>query len=63
MKGLEAQLQQCGSSMADLQARVDQLELGLDRNHEAIIAMDRKLDVAVTQIREELQGFMVMFAR
>ena len=50
MKGLEAQVQQGRSLMADLQAKVDQLELGSDRNHEAIIAMDRKLDVAVAQI-------------
>jgi len=50
---------------------VDQLELGSNRNHEAILAVDRKLEAAVAQIRkdigiqisEQLQGFMVMFAR
>ena len=64
MKNLETQVQQCGSTMANLQARVeDQLELGSDRNHEVIVAVDRKLDVTVTQIQEELQGFMVMFTR
>jgi len=71
MKSLEAQVQQQGSVMTDLHTQVDQLELGSNRNHEVIIAVDRKLDLAVNQIkenigiqiREQLQGFMVMFAR
>ena len=68
MKNLEAQVQQFGSMVNDLQVRVDQLELGSNRNHEAIMAVDRKLHGAVAQIqedvgiqiKEQLQGFMEM---
>ena len=44
MKNMEAQLHQFGSTVLDLQERVDQLELGSNRNHEVIISIDRKLD-------------------
>ena len=47
MKNMEAQLHQFWSTVSDLQARVDQLELGSNRNHEAIISIDRKLDRVV----------------
>jgi len=57
--------------VSDLQARVDQLELGSNCNHEAIISIHCKLDSTVNQIpeevgaqiREQLQGFVVMFVR
>ena len=45
MKNLETQVQQCGSSMNDLQAQVDQLELGSKQNYKAIMVVDRKLEV------------------
>lgn len=50
MKNIEMQLQQFGFTMLDLQGRVDQLELGFNHNHKAIISIDRKLDGAVNQI-------------
>ena len=42
MKNFESQLQQFSFIVTDFQNRVDQLELGSERNHEAIIAMDCK---------------------
>lgn len=54
MKNMEAQLQQVSSSMSEVQRRVDQLELGNGRNHEAIMVIDQKLDGTLVQMREEM---------
>ena len=50
MKNFESHMQQFNSTIADLQAQADQLEIKSNRNHEAIISIDRKLDGVVTQI-------------
>jgi len=76
MKGLETQLQQVSSSLVDFHNRIDHLELGATREHEAIVALDRKvessmeglerrLDSSIARVWEELgtqmQQFMLMF--
>ena len=44
MKNFETQLQQISSTMSEFQNRINQLGIEGVRNHEAIMAMDRKLE-------------------
>lgn len=78
MKALEAQVQQFNLTMSDTHHRVEQLELGANRSHEAIATMDRRvesfieglerrLEGSIMRVREDLaaqmQQFMLMFGR
>ena len=56
MKNLESQLQQFNSTILDLQARVELLEIRSSRNHEAIMAMDRKMDNSLEGLERRLDG-------
>ena len=76
MKNLESHVQQFHSIVTNLQAQVELLKIGSNYSHEVIVVVDRKLDSSLgslekrldgireevgAQIREQLQGFMVMF--
>lgn len=78
MKNLESQVQQFHSTVTNLQARVELLQIGSNRTHAAIMAMNRKLDSSLgalerrmngiidevkTQFKDQLQNLMVMFYR
>ena len=72
MRNFKAQLQQVSSTMAELQNRMGQMEVGEAQNQEAIRAMDsrmegagmgQRLDGSVARLREDIQQFMVMFTR
>ena len=44
MKNFESQLQQVNMTVTDLQLRVNSLEVGSSKNHEAILEMDQNIE-------------------
>ena len=58
MKNFETPLQQVSSTVLDVQSRIDQLEIGGERNHEAIMSMDRKLEGLLEGMEQRLEGSM-----
>ena len=52
-----------GTRISDLQIRVDSLEAGFSRNHEAISWLDRKLEASVDEINRMLDEIMLMFSK
>ena len=56
MKNLESQVHQFHLTVTDLQARVELLEIGSNHNHEAIVAMDQKMDTSLGGLQRRLDG-------
>ena len=58
MKNLESQVQQFHSTITNLQARVELLEIKCNCTHEAIMAMDRKLDTSLGGLERRMNGII-----
>ena len=56
MKNLESQVHQFYSTVTDLQARVELLEIGSNRNHKVIMAIDQKMDALLGGLERRLDG-------
>lgn len=78
LKDMETRLQQLGAAVTEIQNQMGRTELEANRNHEAVIAMDRRMEDSmeglerriegsIARVREELgaqiQQFMVMFTQ
>ena len=70
MKNFKSHLQQFNSTISDLQARVDSLEIGSNKNYEAIVSMDRRLETmdrkmenSIDGLANRLDGFMLMLSK
>ena len=51
------------ATVSDLQAQVDSLEAGSSRNHDAILALDRKFEASMDGLATRLDGFMLMLSK
>ena len=54
MKNFEAQLQQTRVVVAECQNKMEQLELGMTRNQEAILALDCRVESAMDGMERRL---------
>ena len=56
-KQFESQMQQVNVTILDLQSRMDSLEAGSNRNHEAILTMDWKFDQKFETLDQKFETF------
>lgn len=56
VKTFESQLQQTGVVINECQNKMEQLELGMTRNQEAILVLDRKVEDAMNGMERRLEG-------
>ncbi|XP_052203128.1 uncharacterized protein LOC127808594 [Diospyros lotus] len=61
MKDMETRLQQLGAAVTEIQNRMDRTELEANRNHEAVIAMDRRMEDSMEGLERRLEGLALDF--
>ena len=54
MKNMDSQLQQLSSAVGDFQDWVDRLDISNQKNHYAIVTVDRKMEGGLNRMRDDI---------